>query len=183
MHDSQDLERLQHVPVKLYRTADRLVVAVPIPGLQPEDVTVEVTESGRLMLHGELREGSAEPVFYPQAADVREGHPPVQPRDSDAPRERWEETKEMLLNEWEVGGYHRELDLPAAVDAELGTATYGNGVLVVALPAAERNRPARFSLEKVGTGQGQRVGSAGHPIQPLSTDEHRAAHDALRADR
>jgi hypothetical protein len=113
---------------------------------------------------------------------VREGHSPVQPRNPDAPRERWRESKEVLLDEWDVGGYHRQLDLPAAVDGALGTATYGNGVLVVALPVAGLTRPARFSLETVGPGRGQRVGSAGHPIQPLSTDEHRAAQDAMRAE-
>ncbi len=180
MQQEQEREGRQRVPVKLYRTPDRLVVAAPLPGLQPADVAIEVTAAGRLVLHGELRQGSAEAIFAVQAADVREGHPPVQPRDPNAPRERWQETRETLLDEWEVGGYHRELDLPAAVDGPLGTATYGNGVLVVALPIAERTRPARLSLETVGPGRGQRVGSAGHPVQPLSTAEHRAAQDARR---
>ena len=171
----------QQIPVKLYRTLDRLVVAAPMPGLQPEDVTVEVTPSGRLVLHGALREGSAEAVFEVYAAGVREGHPPVQPRDPAAPRESWPESKDVLLDEWDAGGYYRELDLPAAVDGTLGTATYGNGVLVVALPVAERTQPARFSLETVAPGRGQQVGSAGHPVQPLSTAEHRAAQDARHA--
>lgn len=182
MVDKQERADRQHVPVKLYRTQDRLVVAAPLPGLLPEDVTVEVTAAGRLVLHGELREGSAEIVFGVQAADVREGHPPVQRHDPAVPRERWQEHKETLLDEWDAGGYHRELDLPAAVDGALGTATYGNGVLVVTLPVAEHVRPARLRLETVGPGRGQRVGSAGHPVQPLSTAEHRAAQDARSAE-
>lgn len=169
------------MPVTLYRTPDRLVVATPMPGLRPEDVTIAVTASGCLVLQGELRGVLRDEVFEVQA-DVREGHPPAQPRDPGAPREGWREGKEVLLDEWDVGGYHRELDLPAAVDGELDTATLGKGVLVAALPVAERTRPARFGLEAVGPGRDQRVGSAGHPVQPLSTAEHRSVQDAARAE-
>ena len=45
----------QPIPVKVYRTADRLTVAVPMPGLEPEDIRVEVTGDGRLVLHGDVR--------------------------------------------------------------------------------------------------------------------------------
>ena len=58
-------------------------------------------------------------------------------------------------------------------------ASDGNGVLVVALPLAKRTVPARVSLERVGIGRGERVGSVGHPIEPRSTDEH--VHTAHRA--
>jgi HSP20 family protein len=180
MEQDRECEGRQPVPVKLYRTPDRLMVAAPMPGLRPEDVTVEVTGDGRLLLQGRLRGVLKEELFEVHAADLREGHPPVQPRDPEAARERWQEQKEVLLDEWDVGGYYRELDLPSAVDGALGTVTYGNGVLVVALPVAERTSPARLSLETVGPGQGQRVGSAGHPVQPLSTEEHRAAQDEIR---
>src|SRR5919201_2267393 len=58
--------------------------------------------------------------------------------------------KEVLLDEWRVGGYHRELELPAPVDAELGKLTFGNGVVVVALPIAESVRPAPLRSEAFG---------------------------------
>ncbi len=45
----------QRIPVKVYRTTDRITVAAPMPGLQPEDIVVEVTPEGRLTLFGELR--------------------------------------------------------------------------------------------------------------------------------
>ncbi|MBI3970536.1 MAG: Hsp20/alpha crystallin family protein [Chloroflexi bacterium] len=45
----------QHVPVKVYRTSERLTVAAPMPGLEPENIVVEVTGDGRLVLRGELR--------------------------------------------------------------------------------------------------------------------------------
>ncbi len=46
---------VQQIPVKVYRTADRLTVAAPMPGLGPEDITVEVTADGYLVLTGRLR--------------------------------------------------------------------------------------------------------------------------------
>ena len=88
-----------------------------------------------------------------------------------------EEQREMLVDEWTVGSYQRDIQLPMAVDGALATASYGNGVLVVALPLAKRTVPARVNLERVGSGRGERVGSAGHPVEPRSTEEHvHAAH-------
>jgi hypothetical protein len=43
-----------HVPVKLYRTADMVTVAVPMPGLEPDAVTAEVTADGRLRACGQV---------------------------------------------------------------------------------------------------------------------------------
>lgn len=53
----QEQERpiLQEVPVKMYRSEDRLTIAAPMPGLEPEDIQVEVTEDGHLVLQGQLR--------------------------------------------------------------------------------------------------------------------------------
>ncbi len=140
----QEQEVLQPIPVKVYRTSDRLMVAAPMPGLQPEDITVDVTSDGRLILRGELR-------------GVLKG------------------MKELLIDEWSVGNYHRELELPVAVDGELATLTYDNGVLVVAFPVSEQNRPAHLTLQSVGRARGERVGSEGTPIQPRTTGEDQAA--------
>jgi HSP20 family protein len=51
----QEGVEVQQVPVKVCRTAERLTVAAPMPGLQPEDITVEVTADGYLVLNGPLR--------------------------------------------------------------------------------------------------------------------------------
>ena len=152
-----------------------------MPGLRPEDLTVEVTAASRLVLSGRIREGSADAVLEVFATDVHEGHPPGGPYDSTLSGEHWYEERETLIDEWAAGGYHRELDLPSAVNGELVTATYGNGVLVAVLTVAEQTRPARISLETVGPSRGQRVGSASHPVQPLTTAEHQAAMDARRS--
>src|SRR5258708_23186441 len=41
--------------MKLYRAAERLTVAAPMAGMEPEDILVEITEDGRLLMDGEVR--------------------------------------------------------------------------------------------------------------------------------
>ena len=128
----QESPMLQEVPVKVYRTDDRLTVAAPMPGLEPDNIQVEVTDQGHLILQGQVR-GLLKGV------------------------------KELLIDEWTVGGYYRDIHLPDAVDGEAANVTYGNGVLVVDLPLSQWTRPAQLSMEKVGPNHGQRIGNSGHP--------------------
>jgi HSP20 family molecular chaperone IbpA len=61
------------------------------------------------------------------------------------------DAKELLVDEWSVGPYYREVALPAPVDGPGTTVTYGNGVLVVALPVVDgAPRPASLTLERTG---------------------------------
>jgi HSP20 family protein len=48
------IEQGQSVPVRIYQAAERITVAVPMPGLEPEDITVTVTGDG-LVVRGEER--------------------------------------------------------------------------------------------------------------------------------
>lgn len=128
----QEQLKHQHIPVKMYRTAERIMIAAPMPGMEPVDIVVEVTAHGRLILHGDVRG-------------------------------LLKEVKELLLDEWSVGSYHRELDLPVAVDAEHANVTYGNGVLLVTLPIGAYTYPARLTLERVTPTHGGHKGNAGHP--------------------
>lgn len=45
----------QTVPVKVYETDDRLTVAAPMPGIEPEDIMVEVAPGNQLILYGKGR--------------------------------------------------------------------------------------------------------------------------------
>src|SRR5882724_10175896 len=107
-----DMTEHHRVPVKVYRSLDLLTVAAPMAGLGAEDITVEVTSDGRLVLDGRL------------CAVPKLDRGPL------------EGVKDVLVNEWMVGPYHRELALGTPVDGQAATVTYGNGVLVVALPVA-----------------------------------------------
>jgi HSP20 family protein len=60
-----------HVPIKVYRSDSRLMVALLMPGLQPEDITVAVHADGRLIVAGQRRgvlKGSKE-VLYSEWSD------------------------------------------------------------------------------------------------------------------
>lgn len=114
------METQQTVPVKVYRSNDLLTVAAPMVGLGPEDIAAELTSDGRLVLHGTL---------------------------CSPPNEHcggFKGSKEVLLDEWAVGPYHREVALDTPVDGGAAKLTYGNGVVVVALPRSDRMRPARI---------------------------------------
>lgn len=126
----QEQAKIQYVPLKMYRSADRLVVAVPMPGSEPEDILVRVTDNS-LVVQGQIR-GLLKDI------------------------------KELLIDEWSVGSYYREVPLPDFVDGERANVTYGNGVLVVNLPLSERMVPATLALDKTGVARGGRVGNAGH---------------------
>lgn len=135
MNDESNIEP-QGIPAKVYRTDERVMVAAPMPGLEPDNITVQVESGPSLTLHGALR-GTLK------------------------------DDKEVLLDEWTPGPYHRELALPAEVDGERANMTYNNGVLVVVLPVAEHTRTAQLTLDTVSPTQGERVGHTGHDNRPV----------------
>src|SRR5438445_9658041 len=82
----------RELPVKLYVAGDRGTVAAPVPGFSPEDIEVEVRADGRLVLDGVLCD-------LPDCGEIKSAG------------------KQVLLDEWDLGPRHREIVLPAPVDA------------------------------------------------------------------
>ncbi|MEO8955568.1 MAG: Hsp20/alpha crystallin family protein [Ktedonobacteraceae bacterium] len=134
----QEQGKQQIIPVKVYRTDGRLMIAAPMAGLEPENITVEVTNDDRLILHGDQRA-------------------------------MLKEVKELLLDEWSVGVYYRELALPVPVNAVCANVTYGNGVLMVTLPISDQTSPARLTLERITPTHGEHKGNAGHHVICVQT--------------
>ncbi|HXH84918.1 MAG TPA: Hsp20 family protein, partial [Candidatus Tectomicrobia bacterium] len=136
----------QIVPVRVYQTADRIMLAAPMPGLEPSDISVTI-EGRHVSLHG------------------RERGPHQHDRD-------------LLLTEWALGPYRRDVDLPDPVDGTLANVTYDNGVLVLAmpkLPAGVHAARVEIRLDAVHATRGERVGHVGQRIAPSTTAEHRDA--------
>ena len=140
--DANQHPYLQQIPLKVYRSRERLTVAAPMAGLEPEDISVEVTSDDRLILRGDLRA-------------------------------TFKGENEVLLDEWSVGGYSRQFQLPCPVDGRIANVTYGNGVLVVALPITTQTQPGRLTLDVIGTARGEHAGNQGHPVRAMSNVEHR----------
>jgi HSP20 family protein len=151
--DASQHSRARPIPLKVYRSRERLTVAAPMAGLEPEDISVEITSDGRLILRGNLRA-------------VLKGQ------------------NEILLDEWSIGGYSREFRLPCPVDGRIGNVTYGNGVLVVALPITSQTQPGRLTLDVIGEARGEHAGNQGHPVRAMSNAVHRSeVHPGSSADQ
>lgn len=91
-----------------------------------------------------------------------------------------ENEDDILLDEWSSGPYERELELPVPVDAGLANVTYNNGVLVVVLPIAENVRPGQLRMDRVGSAHGERIGSHGRDVQPITSEEHHRGPDTTQ---
>lgn len=50
----QEQAKIQHIPIKMYRSPERLVIAAPMPGSEPEDILVKVTENS-VVMQGDIR--------------------------------------------------------------------------------------------------------------------------------
>jgi HSP20 family protein len=86
---------------------------------------------------------------------------------------------DLILNEWTIGPYKREVTLPERVRGDLANATYGNGVLVLSMPIAEAGQKTdnvNFRLQPVGPTRGERVAHSGQEMHPRSTAEHMKKH-------
>jgi len=150
--------QLHTVPVRVYTTDSRIMIAAPMPGLEPDDVSVTVADS-HVTIRGQER----------------------------GPRQH---ERELLLAEWTVGPYERQIDLPQPVNGALANATYGNGVLVLALPIMASGQPSirsEFVLEVIAATRGERVGHRGRDLRPTTTQERRQkmarpAHTAQPAE-
>jgi HSP20 family protein len=129
------------VPVRLYQIDDRIMVAAPMPGLEPEDISVTIA-GARVTIRGEERGPG-------------------------------QHERDLLLAEWTIGPYYREVSLPQPVNGVLTNATYGNGVLVLVLPKLAHEQPetdVEFRLRAIGTPtHGERIGHSGSTISPTTT--------------
>jgi HSP20 family protein len=137
---AQDVHDDRTLPVRVYESDGRVMVAAPMPGLEPRDISVSVS-GDHVTIHGALR----------------------------GPHQ---DERELSVAEWAIGPYHRDLTLRQTVDGARANATYGNGVLVLALPKSERGargRAARFTLDVLTSTHGARVGHTGKDLRRTTT--------------
>lgn len=135
----------QTVPVNVFEAEEILMILVPMPGLQDEDVDITV-RGNTLTVEGRER------------ADLKP-----------------ESGKRYLRHEWRYGPYRRMIELPYAVDANSAEATLGNGVLTVRLQKAETERIRRIRVSGGASGGqigGQGGGEGATRIQPTEQVQH-----------
>ena len=122
------LERNQKLPVKMHEKGGLLVAAFPMPGLEPQDISVIIEPNNVLRVSGAQRD--------------------VGPNEKDG----------LIAQEWQVGPYERTIELPFPVDGTATNLTYGNGVLAISMPRSEVTRPATLHMERVDSTTGFRMG-------------------------
>jgi HSP20 family protein len=104
-----DVEQALWAPqVEVFQRGDKLVVRADLPGLEKDDVDIEVTDDNVLTISGERRQ---------EAEEDREGY---------------------YRSERSYGRFFRSIPLPEGVDADQVEANFKNGVLEVTLPAPKR---------------------------------------------
>jgi len=109
----------QTVPVNIFEAEDIVMVIAPMPGVQDEDIDIQV-RGNSLTIEGRERAG-----LKPEAG------------------------KRYVRNEWRYGPYRRMVELPYAVDANSAEATLGDGVLTVRLSKAETERTRRIEVKTI----------------------------------
>ena len=81
MDQEMNTRARQLIPVKLYRTDDRLVIAAAMAALRPADVSIEVTGSGRLVVESTPCEVLRLEVFDVDVTVDRDRHEQVWTRE------------------------------------------------------------------------------------------------------
>jgi HSP20 family molecular chaperone IbpA len=61
-----------------------------------------------------------------------------------------QERKDILVAEWSIGPYTREVVLPQSVNGPLTHAAYGNSVLVLAMPKVHEERDDGHAECRIG---------------------------------
>lgn len=115
---SQNQPMIWAPEVDVRETADELQVAVDLPGLSPEDVSVTV-ENGVLSISGEKKQ------------EIQEG----------------KEEANYHLFERRYGRFERSFTLPRSVQADQVKANFQNGVLTIRLPKTQEAKPRRVQIE------------------------------------
>ena len=118
------------VPINMFQNDRELMVVTPMPGVAPEDISIDVTDDGQLTV---------------RAAMHGEG----------------QERIDHILREWSYGPYERTIELPCAVDARRANLTFGNGVLSISFPKADRTSAGRILVERTGHTRGMIAGHSG----------------------
>jgi HSP20 family protein len=140
-------QEAQKIPVRVYQSDHHVMLMAPMPGLEPEDISIAIS-GDRAIIRGEERGPG-------------------------------QHEKDVIVDEWAVGPYYREVRLPQPVNGTLANATYGNGVLVLSMPKlqeGEKATPADFQLHPVSATHGERVGFTGRDNRPTTTKEHIRKH-------
>lgn len=137
----------QNIPVRIYQTDEHIMVAAPMPGLEPEDISVTITGS-----HLEIRGDERGPRQH--ECDLVEEEWRIGPyyRKLSLPQR----VNGPLTNATYGNGV-LVLSMPKMGEGEPGV-------------------QVDFPLQSIGATRGERVGHTGREIHPTTTQQHAKKH-------
>ena len=109
--------------VEMFERDGQLVIRADLPGLSPDDVRLEITDDGSLVIEGERRS------------------------EMEA-----EEEGGVYRSERTYGRFSRVIALPEGVDADRAQARFDNGVLEISLPLPQQSQRRRIQIQGQGQG-------------------------------
>jgi len=131
--EAQPGDGAQLVPVSLFETEHEWVVVAPMPGMEAQDLSIEI-DADRIVLRSCKRGPGQDRLRY-------------------------------VRREWSYGPYEVSVELPAPAAIERANASYGNGILSIAIPKAAPKGPAPRELviaaDPAHPTRGERVGHRG----------------------
>lgn len=111
------------LPLDLWETPDAVIARVPLPGIRPDDESIDVSVDGNVLT-------------------IRARMPGISGDDGEAPDQgmRW------IHREVPRGEVRRAVELPIAVDADRATAQFTHGLLQLTLPKLQPARPRKINV-------------------------------------
>src|SRR5262245_50381683 len=126
---SQAPEAALTLPVNMYETNEELVVVLPLPGVSPNDIQIDLLGTTLTVL-AEVRRDEAHPEVGPQGGASGPGTRPHR----------------YLLHEFQIGPYARTIELPYLVDADKVHTNCEHGLLTLRFPRPTAQTPRRINL-------------------------------------
>jgi HSP20 family protein len=118
-------------PVNMYETDTDLMVVLPIPGVSPNDIEVELLGT-QLSVRTTARRDEPHPNVGPRGGDPGPGDPP----------------RSYYLHEFQIGPHARVVELPYAVDPDKVQTSYEHGLLALRFPCPQAKVPRRIPLQR-----------------------------------
>jgi HSP20 family protein len=145
-------QQTQPIPVRIYRAPDRLVLAAPMPGLEPQDISITIANKNLTITGNERGRGQDE-------RDVMVAEWRIGPY-----------FRAIVL------------DQPVNGERTNATYGNGVLVLSMPLVKGEEaGSEASFRLSPIEATRGERIGHVGSDIHARSTVEHQKKHDTERS--
>ena len=140
------MEEAQNLPIKISESDVHLLLVTPMPGIKPADISITI--AGRSVKIAGRQTGPGQ--------DVKKFH---------------------NIEDWKIGPpYYRDVELNKPVSGSLTNATFGNGILTLAMPKVRSESDCSavtFKLESIDSARGERIGHKGIGIEAADTSDRK----------